>query len=52
MDCEGSEGAIMTSIPNKYLRNVKKISMEFHDNVSTLNHHQIQALLHEAGFST
>jgi hypothetical protein len=45
MDCEGSEGAIFTSTSKRYLQRIKKISLEFHDNVSLLNHHQIQEVL-------
>jgi len=52
MDCEGSEGAIITSTPKEYLRKIKKIVMEFHDNVSPLKHYEIQGLLEEAGFVT
>jgi FkbM family methyltransferase len=52
MDCEGSEGAIFMSTSKRYLQRIKKISLEFHDNVSALNHHQIQELLKDAGFST
>jgi FkbM family methyltransferase len=52
MDCEGSEGAIFTSTSKRYLQRIKKISLEFHDNVSLLNHHQIQEVLKKAGFST
>lgn len=52
MDCEGSEGTILMSTPKKFLRRIKKIVMEFHDNVSVLKHDEIQELLEEAGFAT
>jgi len=52
MDCEGSEGDIFMSTSKQYLRRIKKISLEFHDNVSVLNHHQIQQVLKNADFST
>jgi FkbM family methyltransferase len=52
MDCEGSEGVILISTPIRYLKKIKKIVIEFHDNVSVLKHHEIQNLLKEAGFST
>ena len=41
MDCEGSEGHILKSIPNDYFLKIKSIVMEFHNNVSILNHNQI-----------
>lgn len=52
IDCEGCEGAIFMSTPKEYLRKIKKIAMEFHDNVSPLKHYEIQGLLEEAGFVT
>lgn len=52
MDCEGSEGIILMSTPKEYLRKIRKITMEFHDNVSLLKHNEIQELLEEAGFVT
>lgn len=52
LDCEGSEGLILISTPIDYLRKVRKIAMEFHDNVSQLKHDDIQRLLEKAGFVT
>jgi FkbM family methyltransferase len=52
VDCEGSEGAILLSTPEEYLRRIKKIGMEFHDNVSHPRHEGLQALLEKAGFAT
>lgn len=52
MDCEGSEGLILTSTPESYLKRVRKIAMEFHDNHSKINHDEIQKLLERAGFTT
>ncbi|MEP7285722.1 MAG: FkbM family methyltransferase [Chloroflexota bacterium] len=52
LDCEGSEGAILTSTPLEYLRRIGKIAMEFHDNVSSLDHNGLQNVLRTAGFST
>lgn len=52
MDCEGSEGSILMSTPMHYLKRIRKISLEFHDNVSSLKHNDIQKLLGEAGFVT
>lgn len=52
LDCEGSEGLILMSTPTDYLKRIRNIAMEFHDNVSTLKHDDIQRLLKEAGFVT
>ena len=52
LDCEGSEGSILMSTPKDYLQRIKKIAMEFHDNVSQLKHDGIQRLLKELGFIT
>ncbi|EKE06136.1 MAG: methyltransferase FkbM family [uncultured bacterium] len=52
IDCEGSEGLIFKSIPIKTLKKINKISMEYHDNVSELNHMQIIKKLESAGFKT
>lgn len=52
MDCEGSEGSILSSTPTEYLNRVTKTAIEFHDNVSTLDHNEIQRLLEEADFAT
>jgi FkbM family methyltransferase len=45
LDCEGSEGSILISTPSEYLKRIRKIAMEFHDNVSQLKHDDIQRLL-------
>lgn len=50
IDCEGSEGSILTSTPKQYLKRIRKIAMEFHDNVSPLKHDDIQRLLEDIGF--
>lgn len=52
MDCEGSEGSILQSVPKEYLKKVNKITMEFHDHLSRLDHNDLQKLLEEAGFNT
>ena len=52
MDCEGSEGIILSSTPKDYLQRIRKIVMEFHDQISKLKHDQIQELLEDAGFTT
>lgn len=52
MDCEGSEGIILHSTPERYLRKINKIVIEFHDNRSELNHNEIIDLLKNLGFHT
>jgi FkbM family methyltransferase len=50
MDCEGSEGHILKSTPQKYLQKIRSIVLEFHNNVSILNHYQIINLLSDSGY--
>lgn len=52
LDCEGSEGIILETLPKSYLRRIRKIAMEYHDRLSKLNHHEIRKLLEESGFTT
>ena len=52
MDCEGSEGLIMKSLPKDYLQRIRKIVIEVHNETSKLKHDQIQKLLEDAGFTT
>jgi len=50
IDCEGCEGLIFSSTPIDYFRKVKKMEVEFHDNLSPLKHDAIQRLMEKAGF--
>jgi FkbM family methyltransferase len=52
LDCEGAEGAILASTPGDDLRRVSRIALEFHDNVSSLNHTQVIELLADSGYET
>jgi hypothetical protein len=52
IDCEGSEGTIFECLSEDDLRRVRKIGMEFHDNLSSLNHDEIEDRLLSAGFKT
>ena len=52
MDCEGAEGTILKSMPPDCLRRIKKIVMEFHDNLSPLDHNELKSLLEKAGYNT
>ena len=51
LDCEGSEGQILMSTSKNPFKKIRKIAMEFHDNVSMLNHNEIFKLLENEGFS-
>ncbi len=51
IDCEGSEGLIIQSTPKRILKKIHKISMEYHDNVSPINHLAIQEKLEKSGFT-
>jgi len=51
IDCEGAEGLILNSTPLEYLKKVRKISIEFHDNVSSLKHENLSRLLEQSGFN-
>lgn len=51
LDCEGAEGQILQSTAKNQLRKIRKIAMEFHDNVSLLKHDEIVKLLEDQGFS-
>jgi len=51
LDCEGSEGAILKSLPPAFLEKIGRIAMEFHDNVCALHHEDMQRLLEESGFA-
>jgi len=50
LDCEGAEGHILSSTSNDVLARIRKIALEFHDNVSILQHDDIRRLLRTAGF--
>lgn len=38
IDCEGSEGEIFLSTPSFVWKKISKVSLEYHDNMSSLNH--------------
>lgn len=50
IDCEGSEWPILMSTPKEYLKRIRKIAMEFHDNVPLHKHDTILQLLADIGF--
>lgn len=50
IDCEGGEGLIVRSTPDAVWRKIRKISLEYHDNVSPLHHKEIAARFLKMGF--
>lgn len=52
LDCEGSEGIILESTPDSYLKRIRKITMEYHDHLSKINHHDMRKMLEKLGFIT
>ena len=50
IDCEGSEGDIIKSMNKEIFNIVDKISIEYHDNVSTLKHDAIENELKKFGY--
>lgn len=52
LDCEGSEGEIISSLNSDGWKRIKKVAIEFHDNRSLLNHDQIMQILIAEGFTT
>lgn len=52
IDCEGSEGLIFSSTNKKIWSKINKIALEYHDNVSPINHLQIIKILKRNNFNT
>lgn len=52
IDCEGSEGDIVASTSSNIWKKIQKIVMEFHDNVSSMQHTEIEKRLRKEGFTT
>ena len=50
LDCEGAEYAILFDTPRPVLEHVKRIVMEYHDNVVEYTHHDLTRFLTEQGF--
>lgn len=50
IDCEGSEGTIIKSLDYKTSQLINRISIEYHDNVSILNHRDILDILKKYKF--
>lgn len=52
IDCEGAEGLIVPSTPAACFQRVKKLAMEFHDQMSPVRHEELQRQLEATGFTT
>ncbi|MFZ1721378.1 MAG: FkbM family methyltransferase [Microgenomates group bacterium] len=52
IDCEGSEGAIFQSTPDRIWKKIERIALEFHDNVSIIHHAEIEKRLSKLGYKT
>ena len=50
LDCEGAEYAILFNTPGPVLELVKRIVMEYHDNVVEYTHRDLTRFLNEQGF--
>jgi FkbM family methyltransferase len=50
IDCEGAEGKILKNFPETWFGRIKKLAIEYHDEVSILKHEQIQRLLEKNHF--
>jgi FkbM family methyltransferase len=51
IDCEGSEGALLSAAPPELLARVDRMALEYHDRWSSLDHTAIARLLEAAGFT-
>ncbi|MFA5797275.1 MAG: FkbM family methyltransferase [Candidatus Woesearchaeota archaeon] len=51
MDCEGAEYEILFNTPEKILRMIKKISMEYHDSINRHKHNELMTFFRKKGFS-
>jgi FkbM family methyltransferase len=52
LDCEGAEGLILPSLPDALLAGIRKIALEFHDDVSPVAHDGLAKLLEQKGYRT
>jgi FkbM family methyltransferase len=52
LDCEGAEGLILPAAAESVLQRVRRISLEFHDYASPLDHDALAELLQAAGYAT
>lgn len=52
LDCEGAEGLAIPSTPDSYLRRIRRIAMEFHDDTSPVHHDELRKRLDASGMET
>ncbi len=50
LDCEGAEYDIILNLSQDFLKKIKKISMEYHDDISNHTHGEIKSFLKENNF--
>lgn len=50
LDCEGAEYAILFGTPQPVLQHIRRIVMEYHDNLTEYNHSDLTRFLIEQGF--
>lgn len=51
MDCEGAEYAILFKTPGNLLKRIRRIVMEYHDNVTEFSHEDLAKFLQAHGFA-
>lgn len=52
IDAEGSEGKIILSTPPEVWKKIRKISLEYHDNISPVKHEELRKRFKRMGFKT
>jgi FkbM family methyltransferase len=52
LDCEGGEGLALPATPEPYLRRLRRVALEFHDDLSPVRHPELERLLAASGMST
>jgi len=50
LDCEGAEFAILFNLPEKTLEGIRRIVMEYHDNVTPYTHQDMARYLEDQGY--
>jgi FkbM family methyltransferase len=52
LDCEGAEGLALPAAPEPTLRRLRRVALEFHDDLSPVRHEELERLLARSGMST
>jgi hypothetical protein len=50
LDCEGAEYEILFNLPPVYFPRIRRIVLEYHDNVTAYTHLDLAAFLKEQGY--